>query len=319
MSEDPEPTGGVMRNLSAGFTLIELLVAAAITVLIAGVLTGLISTALTNWNRSQGALTTEEQARAALDRLEQDLSGAICRDDGNVWLAATVQSDASASGVWVNGAKPGAASLYQAAPNLADARFGIAGVWLRFFATVPAANARELAAPVAVSYQIVRRAPTISGTSCEYLLYRSEVTASATLAAGYDLGALAYTTASDVVGSTGNVVRPGYRQVLADNVIDFGVRFYAFGPDPATGGPQLQQIFPVEATDLEYRVPRSVAANSSQRFPSVVEVLLRILTEEGARRVAALEAGQITGDWWAIASANSKVFVRRIQLKADSP
>ena len=130
----------------------------------AGVIVGLISTTLAHWNRTQGTLTTESQARLVLDRLEQDLQGAWYRDDGNVWLAATVQAESSASGIWVNGTKPVATSLNHAAANLADARFGLAGVWLRFFTTTQGANpaAGDAAAPVAVSYQLIRRVPSPS-------------------------------------------------------------------------------------------------------------------------------------------------------------
>ena len=180
MTEKPALSGG-SRAAFAGFTLVELLVAAAIAVLIAGMLIGLTTTTLTSWTRTQGVLTTENQARAALDWLERDLQGACFRADGNAWLVATVQTDTGASGLWVNGTKPVVASLNHAAVNLADARFGLAGVWLRFFTQAQVAESRDLEGPVAVSYQIVRRSPTPAGSACRYLLYRAEVTASTTL------------------------------------------------------------------------------------------------------------------------------------------
>jgi hypothetical protein len=297
---------------------VELLVAAAITVLIAGLLIGLVSTTLTNWNRTQGVLTTEKQARVALDWLERDLQGMSFRADAKAWLVATVQTDTSVSGVWVSGTKPVASSLNPAAPNLADARFGLAGVWLRFFTQPQLADASDPAGPVAVSYQIVRRSPTPAGSSCGYLLYRAEVTAPATLSSGYDLTAVDYTVVSDTVGEAGNVVRPGFAQVLADNVIDFGVRFYTDLPDAVSGVPTLQQIFPSEASGLEYRAQSPASpGDSSGRFPTVIDVFLRVLDEDGARQLAALEAGRISGDWWTIANAHSRVFVRRIQPRID--
>lgn len=310
------------RRPPGGFTLVELLVAAAITMLIAGVVVGLISNALTHWNRAQGTLTTENQARQVLDRLTQDLQGALYRDDGNVWLAATVQPATSASGDWVNGTKPIAASLSPAVANLAEARFGVAGVWLRFFATAQGADARtnDPAAPVAVSYQIIRRAPTPSAQSCHYLLYRAGVTPSETFAAGYDLSAATYTTGSTAEGAAGNVVSPGLNRALANNVIDFGVRLFRYAPDPTTGAFTLQPIFPVDVTDLDYRAQASPTGDRLRHgFPAVADVMLRVLTDEGARQIAALEAGQVTGDWWAIATANSRVFTRRILLEVNPP
>jgi type II secretory pathway pseudopilin PulG len=302
------------RAARAGFTLVELLVAAAITVLIAGLLIGVVATTLTNWNRTQGILTSENQARAALDWLERDLQGACFRSDGNAWLVATVQTDASVSGVWVNGVKPVASSLNPAAPNLADARFGLAGVWLRFFTRPQITGSGDPAGPVAVSYQIVRRSPTPAGSAGGYLLYRAEVTAPAALTSGYDLTAADYTVASDPVGEAGNLVRPGFTQVLADNVIDFGVRFYAYLPDAVSGVPTVRQIFPADASGLEYRAQSPARPGEPPSpFPAVIDVFLRVLNEDGARQLAALEAGRISGDWWTIATAHSRVFVRRIR------
>ncbi len=295
-----------------GFTLLELLVATAITVLIAATAVGLSASALSRWNRTQGRLTSEAQAREVLDRLEQDLQGILYRDDGQAWLMATVQAETSASGVWVNGSKPITASLHHTADPLADSRFGLAGVWLRFFTI-------SQGAPVAVSYQIIRRAVTPSSPSCQYLLYRSEVSPAATLAAGYNLTSSSYTTASATIGSPGNLVQPAHGQLLADNVIDFGVRFYSYLPESLAGALVLQPIFPRQTTDLEYSAQSLAAMDSGHYPPAVADIFLRILTAEGARQITALESGRINGDWWSIAEANSRVFMRRIQLQAVRP
>lgn len=311
-----------LRRRPAAFTIVELLVASAITLVIAGLILGLITNSLGNWNRSHGALTTESQAHAILDRLTQDLQGAIYRDDGRVWFAVTVQAEASVSGQWINGTKPADASLDPAAALLTDARFGVAGVWLRFFTTAPGADYHlgDPAAPVAVAYQIIRRTPTLSGEACHYLLYRSSVTPSGTMAAGYDLTALVYATGSGEDGSAGSLVHPGVRQIIADNVIDFGVRLYCHVPDQVTGGLRLERIFPADATDLEHQARLPPAAGELRnRFPAVADLMLRVLTEEGARQIAALESGQITGTWWAIAGAHSRVFTRRVTLHAGLP
>jgi electron transfer flavoprotein alpha/beta subunit len=100
-------------------------------------------------------------------------------------------------------------------------------------------------------------------------------------------------------------------------VVDFGVRFYGYTTDAVTGDTQLRRIFPADASDLEFHV-RSTAESVEANLPAVVEVLLRVLTPEGARRIAALEAGRTTGDWWEIAGANSKVFTRRVRVPAAS-
>ena len=313
------PRPGIRQR---GFTMVELLVALAITLLIAGLILGLTANSLGSWGRSQGMLTAESEAHGVLDRLAQDLQGALYRDDGGVWFAVTVQADAGASGAWVAAAKPPASSLDPAAAVFGEARFGVAGVWLRFFTTAQGADFRtgDPAAPVAVSYQIIRRSPTPSGDAFHYLLYRSVVAPSATFAAGYDLSAPDYSTAPSTDVAAGCVQHPGGLQVIADNVIDFGVRLYGPGPRSASGGPQLMPIFPVDAANLDYqaRLP-SAAGGLRGRFPLVVDLMLRVLTPEGARQIAALESGQITGEWWTIAVGQSKVFTRRVTLIAAAP
>jgi len=301
-----------------GFTLIELLVAAAITLLLAGMIVTLISDVLSKWNRAHGTLVADSQARQVLDQIEQDLQGALYRDDGNTWLAATVQADLGVSGAWVGGAKPVAASLDPAAADLAAARFGVAGVWLRFFTTEGNGDgsAPELAAPVAVSYQIIHRAPTPTGSEAHYLLYRSAVTPAATFVAGFDLGSASYNPGSDSSGTAISLVTPGVLQVMAEDVIDFGVRFHGYEADPVSGLVQLRRIFAMDDTDLEYRA--NASPGPRHQLPVAADVMLRVLTPEGARQIAALEAGRITGDWWQIANANSRVLTRHILLQTGS-
>ena len=294
--------------------------AAAVTVLIAGIIVGLISNSLIRWSRAKSSLMADGQARQVFDHLGRDLPGAVSRGDGNAWLIATIQPESSASGVWVAGGKPAAASLNAAAPDLTEARFGLAGTWLRLITTQRNNNLTgEPAGPVAVSYQLVRRPPTASAQNCCYLLYRAEASSTATIAAGYDLSAAAYTDGTDVRGSAGNIARPRVEQALAINVVDFGLRLYAYAAGPTAGTLTLRQVFPLNGADLEYRAQRLSPGDVSRRnAPAVVDIFLRMLTDEGARRIAALEAGQIDGDWWAIANANSKVFVHRFVLASDA-
>jgi len=304
----------LLRRERGGFTLLELLVASALTVMIAALALSLVTNALGRWSRTQGTLTTEGQARTVLDQLEVDLQGACHRDDGNVWLAAIIQGEGSASGVWIDGRKPITASLDPVTENLAEGRFGVAGVWLRFFTAGGRADAGP-AAPAAVSYQIIRRFPLPSEKTCHYLLYRSDIGAAETFANGFDLGLPAYGPAASPEGAEGSLATPGFRQILADNVIDFGVRLLGPATEPAAAGRELPVIFPLHVADREYRAGLVGADGARQPFPAVVDVMVRILTDDGARQIAALEAGQLAGDWWRIAQEHSRVFTRRIVLR----
>jgi prepilin-type N-terminal cleavage/methylation domain-containing protein len=364
------------------FTLVELLVAATITALIAGFVAAIVAGVSKTWTRAGNRLGTDAQARIVLDQLQIDLQGALFRDDGNVWLAADVLNGntGNAGTPWMaaqRNAKPaGSLSLDMAATRadlraedrgkLEYARFGIAGVWLRFFTTRRGTNAltgqnatASLSAPVAVSYQIVRRftATNPANQNTGYLLHRVETrpaTANSrigVLEAGYNITAADYTTrnANNNNGSqTGDprtiqVVTTNPRNldsVIADNVIDFGVRAYV-RDQTVPGG--LRLIFPANATGGLSNVPNArlrgqfpsntppTSSNYNFLFPDVIDVMVRILTDEGATRLADMEKLQTPALtvpqkynnsapqwWWGVAEENSHVYTRRIVLNAKS-
>jgi prepilin-type N-terminal cleavage/methylation domain-containing protein len=312
-----------------GFTIIELLVAVSITVVMVGLMLTVVTNVLTLWNRTSGDLSAENQARHALDLLARDLQGAVIRTDGNVWLAATVQATSGAAGMtgesWTAGGgtlKPTGAESLRLGPALVPAvnddgagfeaaRFGQGGMWLRLFTVESAAG--QPSAPRAVSYQLARRAV---GDGYNYQLFRSSVSPENTFNTGYDLfmapATTSYNTGSAAAArGVGTIRRPRADFLLANDVIDFGVRFFA------TDGTVL---FPSRASDI------GLAATSDQTklppeggvpeygFPGIADVFLRILTPEGARQIRALEAGDIAGNWWEIALANSQVYTRRVMI-----
>ena len=327
---------------ASGFTLLELLTAIAITAVLVGFSVAIVSNVSGLWRRASGRGATEAQARHILDRLELDLSGALVRDDGRTWLAATTLRTTTCSGLWDSAdqagerAKPESAggqfSYDVTAANLADTRGGVAGVWLRFFTTARGANdeARpwSVSAPVAVGYQIIRRtlaSGTGEGASRRYLLHRAQVRPAASadgpgvFGTGYDLSAYDH------------LRTPSRDEVIGDNVIDFGVRFYVreISSDGRTG---LRAIFPANALgaldgdDLEHAGGSDL---SGERMPEVVDVMVRILSEEGGSVLAGYEATSprifapagvsAAQHWWNLAVANSRVYTRRIVVRAAGP
>lgn len=354
------------RRPGGGLTLVELLVAAALTVIVAGMVLQFAGVALARWERSAGRIRAATTAQLVFDQLEQDLQGAIFRADGRVWMAVTILPDVQLSGRWETAAvashgKPDnthRGTLDLTPERLDQARFGIAGVWWRFFTTKPDENSgvTDLSAPVAVGYQIIRRRVTSSSTAPpRYLLFRSEVRrtrtargAPGTFEAGYDLDpmaapATAYQLPNAIAGNPGNLVRPPLGAVIADNVIDFGVRLRVH----ERGG--LRLVFPAVAAardaapaagTLTQAVPPSSEtehlARSGTRppddyyrhvFPGMVEVVIRVLTDKGARLIAAYESGSLQPPagvapdeyWWTLAEAHSLVFTRRISIMSRTP
>lgn len=342
----------------AAFTLLEVLVAVGITAVLAGFIVAVLVNVSGFWSRTSGRLSAEAQARYVLDQIALDLQGAHFRDDGNVWLAATIPANRNTSGYWdVRGAlqtalKPrntlagGAGSLQFAATGNLHAndprspRFGEAGTWLRFFTTRRGANLTNAtsSAPVAVGYQIVRRGTTSTpaNTDRRYLLHRVEVEPTASLNAGYNLtapGPYAPNSNSPAAPtrSPAEIRYPTLNSVVAENVIDLGVRLHVYAPNASTGALELQRIFPSNDSDTAHfatlppRVPNA-AGQFVDSFPEVVDVMVRVLTDEGARLIAGYEAtpqrvfpppGRNAQQyWWDLALAHSQVFTRRIVLPA---
>lgn len=360
------------------FTVVELLVATAITAVLAALLITITSGVMGVWNRSRGALTTSNQVKLALDQLATDLEGAIVRSDGNVWFAASIletnnpavttttaelRDDRNwiVSGTGSTRIKPesdpasprfDARNLVLNAPSIEDCAFGRAGVWLRFFTVRAGSNdgVDNLSVPVAVAYQICRRRVGAgSDDQLAYMLYRSAVRGSGSgtgqdggvVQIGYNLdpgAGNAYSTPSGRDGDPGNVVRPNANQVLAMNVVDFGVRLYvreggflrlvfpaqpsASEADPRVGtpsSPASTAARPAELAHFYSSDPVAFVAADAYRHvkPDIVDVMVRVLTDEGVARLQAYEAGVIAGDWWDIVLAHSRVYTRRIEIRGE--
>jgi hypothetical protein len=227
--------------------------------------------------------------------------------------------------------------------TLTESRFGKRGVWLRFFTQAPEVDpdAKNSGAARAVGYQIIRHGLISDSQDAppRYQLFRADVSDENTLRAGYNLDPLFEDSESygqDSQNQTGIrqttllknplVSMDGYLPTtfsMAANVIDFGIRAYTI-EKRSDGSGFLEQIFPYvresESTE-EYEL---VCSSKGDSFPQVVDVMVRILTSEGASVIALFEEGKLpvpssfTGNaedyWWELAEENSDVFVRRIKV-----
>lgn len=332
-------------NRRRGFTLLELLVAVTITLLLAGLMLAVTTNVMNLWRRQQAATTQAITARQVLDQLERDLQSAIHRRDPNRWLALDVLDDlASLSNHgWLSGPgrmKPANGGSLRPLPppdpggvrHLEDARFGLSGAWLRLVATNVESGA---SLPTVVAWQLVRRPVTgnpvaNNPAAVRYSLYRSVVAADDALAAGYDVTAAAYGSSNNDPSSATstayrqprNVTNPSHANLIASNVVDFGCWLYVHD---AGGG--LRRVYPAAEGDRSHHAIGQAAA-SDTRFPAVADAMVRILSEEGATLVEAMEAGRITRPaefaddavwWWSVVEAHSAVFTRRIEIKGGAP
>lgn len=207
-----------------GFTVLELLVAVSVTALLAAMLFNITSQVIKTQTQSSADLETNQVAQFIFDRIQEDLQCAIFRNDGNVWMAATIINDSEfapdksndpwSKNLYVNekpGIEDGAASSLRisvrdwqdqalevddfmkanAQGKLEDCRFGQRGVWLRFFTQAPEIFSTDApsAGARAISYQIVRYGLMSNAPEAQprYQLFRSDVDANNTLSAGYNL------------------------------------------------------------------------------------------------------------------------------------
>lgn len=330
------------RPNKSAFTLMELLVAVAITVVLAGLMLMVVTNTLDLWRKTQDAFTTSAQATLALDLIERDLQAAVFRADDENWLAAEVINTPASLAFhgWTTrvSMKPAGAesqrlvpeSGHGSAPLIAEARFGLSGVWLRFVTTNLESSG---ALPVAVSYQLARRpvSGAIAATNpadVRYTLFRSAISPGGTLAVGNDVTAAGYASASATPAGTRNprtLTNPNTADALASNVVDFGVWLQV--REPATGA--LRRIYPADNLDLLHVAHDLGAAPDDRRFPEVADVMIRVLSEQGAALLAEMEQGgghlirprhHATDAewWWGIVETHSRVYFRRVILRGAS-
>jgi type II secretory pathway pseudopilin PulG len=307
------------RRFRSGFTLIEVLVAATVSVLVVGGALAVVTNALAWHERVDGRQQARAEASRVLDRVAADFVALAMGATGEVALAATVGDETDRSGLWenaVNGQPRGATVLDR--EEMAALRFGVGGVWLRFLAQVSDPGGESGALPRAVSYQIIRRRiPGAAGPG--HVLHRSVVRSGETEGrpgmweAGTNLdpsagGALAATgTGNDgsVVGDPFSIVRPeAAGNVFAEGVVDFGVRFLETTPDGS-----WHASFPSGPAARESLAPKG------EHLPQAADLMVRVLTPAGVRRLSAFEADAAAGGtWWGVVAANSEVMTRRVWL-----
>ena len=232
---------------------------------------------------------------------------------------------------------------------LTESRFGIAGTWLRFFSQSPELDpqAENSGGARAISYQIIRYGLTASEDSRpKYQLFRSDVSDINTLKAGYNLHPDdgPYANASENgPREIGNIKNPIFKNngkdstdfSLASNIVDFGVRAYLIKRE-SQGTGVLHQIFPnVEnatndfsfwaTANPNYQTDSGMKSKQGYAFPDVIDVMIRVLTAEGAAALATYEEGLIPPPdgfneeeyWWELVEQNSEVYIRRIRIFAE--
>ena len=310
-----------------GFTLLEILLSVTLTVILTMILAHAAVQVGETGQLLESELDRSGKASLVLDLLASDLQTCLLRQDENVWLAVDVLAASSNSGSWVSasGQKPKASSLLLKPPlrpeesliNPEDYRFGMGGMWIRFFASVEdrsrSNNGEKVAGEInAVAYQIVRRELTSitnlkDKTNAGYQLFRSVVRADHVFNTGYQIDTYA---GPSHAGYPGEIKEPRLDSAVCDQVIDLGIVLYQRNEagEIVEGFPNRDISLPKLQTSLQYRSPQD-------GIPTQAELYVRVLSLRGARELRWREQGTFGADeWWKFAAKESRVFSRSLSL-----
>ncbi|HCR29238.1 MAG TPA: hypothetical protein DIV79_04390 [Opitutae bacterium] len=309
-----------MRSKKKGFTLIEMIVALAVTAVIGYLFISIGRDFVRAWDHIGDTVSRETEARAAMDWIARDIESAFFQDGTNVMFAVDMLDDGSNSGKWEASSVGRPTS---SGTDTANHEYGWAGCWVRLFTASPTLNA--------VGYQIIRstmRETIPPAFTPRYMLYRNAATVRETIDKELDLGnATAYPL------GVGDVVNPQRPNILAVNVVDFGVRLYIYEADPTidysdVDAPDgLRLIFPANTSSrLETDISLAAAHQGStfsgnvygSRYPDVVEIYMRILTERGADLIYEMEEAGDNTFWEEIVANNSRLYRRYIVVRGSS-
>jgi prepilin-type N-terminal cleavage/methylation domain-containing protein len=141
----------LLRPVRAGFTLLEVMISTAIMVIIVLTVVTIASDTLRVYDRAVADLSTQSEARGALDALENDFSTAMLRADGRCWMEIVVPGSTDVTGV------PGAVGNLQAVDHPIVMLFAAPADRPRWTPGTPRSALRGDVC--AISYRIGQRSP----------------------------------------------------------------------------------------------------------------------------------------------------------------
>ena len=260
-----------MRNRVKAFTLIEVLVAAAITVIMVGLVIQITAEVLKVWNQSTGKLSANAEARIAMEILTNDLETAVFLKNDQQWLRVESETSVDSAGQTV------ALKLFAPALDRPEGPGDLCGI----------------------SYRLAY-APAYTGASRDtYVLFRNLADPQRT----FDelLGEGPNSPQSELNSgfwqSNSTVVPANY---LAGNIVDFKVYIYGINEDTgeeivlnasgnSDGFARNDSSFNGNL-DLDY-IYGGGGVNSTDRAPTSAEILLTIVSDEGLEILRLLSDG----------------------------
>lgn len=314
-----------LRHAASAFTLVEVLTASALALLLLAALAGAVMRMGEDGRRLGDHIDRGGRVRLVLDQISTDMQSIVVQQDSNNWLAIDILDQPGNSGLWLNApgqkpadlslelnprSKPDKQGIEWALPE--DYRFGMGGMWLRFFTTAAERELLEDGKVVpgdvnAVGYQLIRRAMpgagSINSASGSYQLFRSLVRADETFRAGYQIENYA---GAATAGSPGELKSPSEDSLICDNILDIGIIVHEMNAEQkyVQAFPMRHKSLPPLKNPRQYRVPRD-------GIPAAIEVMIRVISLSGSRELRSAEAAGINPDaWWQLAKRHSRVYSR---------
>jgi len=267
----------------SAFTLVEIMVAAAITIIMIGLVVQITGEVLKLWNRSMGKLSANAEARIAMELLTSDLETAVFINNGQQWMRVEQEANVGT-------------------PTVGQT------VGLKLFA--PAQDRREEPGNICAIAYILAEAPAYTNARVNtFVLFRNLENPGDTF--------------EDLLGSTvdgpqqelnggfwDQTVDPN--NYLAGNIVDF--KIYIYGVDASGDEIILNDTNADGEIDEDYIFG---GTDSSDETPHFAEILLTVVSDEGLD-ILTLTSLSGTGfdDEEAVILQHGEVFKRRVNFQA---
>ncbi|MGE9295443.1 MAG: PulJ/GspJ family protein [Puniceicoccales bacterium] len=313
---------------SAGFTLIEILAATGIMAVVILVALSLTTNVLTAWNTGAGKLTSNYEARIALDLLARDLESLVIRNRQMNWLYVQWDKPEIPGRIsQYNDALPYMPQIYFLAPVADRPRFDSAGN------AIPGDVC-------AVSYQVAYQNPFTGSRADDFpapmfALYRFVVDAENTFnevmdPLGFDIGdtsswlnqrmqGVPYVDEGGANATTAGNIEDTVltaENFLSANVVDFNMEFYFSDSTDPTAQPQR---FPatrptnngtIHIADTVY-IGNTARSELSLEY---IDITITVMSDEG---LGIIESGSVgTNQWFDLVAQYGHTYSRRVQVMA---
>lgn len=306
----------VQKQRRSAFTLIEIMVAAAITIVMVGLVVQITGEVLKVWNRSVGKLSATAEARMAMQLLTADLETALFANKEQQWVRVEWDDTASQVG----------------SPEVGQT------VGLKLFSSATDRPTGGPGSVCGIAYRLAKAAPySTAGPEDEtYILFRSL--------------AVPRTTFDDLLGSgnsgpqislgdensnlpifwtTDSIVTPG--NYLAGNIVDF--KIYVIGSIIDGDGEPAEVVlnssgnvsgFAEYNSDFDGSIDQDYmygGTGSADVTPIFAEISLKVISDEGLSILELFNDPQVLGAGTGFANVDevlrvhAEVFKRRVYFQ----